>query len=286
MTGSKDLEKLVEYYHNKKLAHAYLITTNNIPKCLEVLLKVIKNIFCVNNYEDNCNKCSLCHLIDLQNLPSLKIIEPDGEFIKKEQILDLKNTFAKSNQFTNESIYIIKNAEKLNSPSANIMLKFLEEPEGNVIGFFITSEKDNVLPTIQSRCELISANFSEDESSDLTELEYQELSQKVMDYLEDIEVEKKKSILCNNEYLIDLEKSDVKNFLSMALSIYKTTLNNKISGTKDDNPTFLSNLSIKNIQRKMQLIIEILQEINYNVNIELLLDKFVLEMEGINNEVI
>ena len=286
MTGSKDLEKLIEYYHNKKLAHAYLITTNNIPKCLEVLLKVIKNIFCVNNYEDNCNKCSLCHLIDLKNLPSLKIIEPDGEFIKKEQILDLKNTFAKSNQFTNESIYIIKNAEKLNLPSANTMLKFLEEPEGNVIGFFITSEKDNVLPTIQSRCELISANFSEDESSYLTESEYQELSQKVMDYLKDIEVEKKKSILCNNEYLIDLEKKDVKNFLSMALFLYKTTLNNKISGTNDDSPTFLSSLSIENIQRKMQLIIEILQEINYNVNIELLLDKFVLEMEGINNEVI
>ena len=58
-----------------------------------------------------------------------------------------------------ESIYIIKHCEKLNKDSANTMLKFLEEPEGSVIGFFITSHEDNVLPTIQSRCQHISVVF-------------------------------------------------------------------------------------------------------------------------------
>ena len=67
---SSTLEQLIEYYHEKKLAHAYLISTNNIQKCYEVLLKVIKNIFCISEYDENCSKCSLCHLIDIQNLPS------------------------------------------------------------------------------------------------------------------------------------------------------------------------------------------------------------------------
>ena len=54
-----------------------------MDKCLEILLNVIKNIFC--NEIDDDKKYSLCHLIDINNLPSLKIIEPDGNFIKKDQ---------------------------------------------------------------------------------------------------------------------------------------------------------------------------------------------------------
>ena len=103
-----NLEKLSIYYHKGTLAHAYLISTNNIDKCMKSLLHVIKSIFCVQEYEDDCNKCSLCHLIDLGNLPSLKIIEPDGNFIKKDQINNLINAFSKSSQFTKENIYIIK----------------------------------------------------------------------------------------------------------------------------------------------------------------------------------
>ena len=107
------LEELSTYYHNGNLAHAYLISTNNIDKCIKTLLNVIKSIFCMHEYTENCNKCSLCHLIDLGNLPSLKIIEPDGSFIKKDQIINLITSFSKSSQFTKENIYIIKNCEKM-----------------------------------------------------------------------------------------------------------------------------------------------------------------------------
>ena len=35
------------------------------------------------------------------------------------------------------------------------MLKFLEEPEQNILGFFITNNANNVISTIRSRCEVI-----------------------------------------------------------------------------------------------------------------------------------
>ena len=63
-------------------------------------------------------------LIDSNNLPSLQIIEPVGKFIKKEQIVDLKNKFKYKPIYSKNNIYIIKNAEKLNTSSANTMLKF------------------------------------------------------------------------------------------------------------------------------------------------------------------
>ena len=158
--NSSELENLIYYYREKKLAHAYLISTNNIEKCKQVLLNVIKNIFCVQDYSENCNKCSLCHLIDINSLPSLRIITPDGNYIKKDQILELRNAFSRESQFTKESIYIIQNAEKMNKESANTMLKFLEEPLGNVIGFFITNQKENIMPTISSRCQILEIDFA------------------------------------------------------------------------------------------------------------------------------
>jgi len=271
------------------MSHAYLISTNNIQKCMEVLLNVIKNIFCNDSYKKNCNKCSLCHLIDINSLPSLKIIEPDGNFIKKEQIQELKNLFSKESQYTKENIYIIKNCERMNKESANTMLKFLEEPSGNVIGFFLTNHQDNVLLTIQSRCQQIDINFNnnEYEKFNLDEETYHKYIEIIESYLNDIEVNKKKLILYNKIYLSDFDKEDIKNIFKIILSIYEETLQNKYLG-KDNliKYTYLKDNSTMKLKKKVELIVNFLKEINYNVNIDLLLDRFVIEMDGINHETI
>jgi len=217
----------------------------------------------------------------------LKIIEPDGNFIKKEQILELKSIFSKESQYTKESIYIIKNCEKMNKESANTMLKFLEEPDGNVIGFFITNHQDNVMLTIQSRCQHINVIFDNElyEEFDIDENKYSELKNIINVYLEKIEVEKKELILYNKKHLSELEKEDIKKLFQIMLQIYKSELSNRYGiNNLSFNYKFINNLSNENILKKINLIVEILKEINYNVNIDLLLDRFVIEMDGINNE--
>ena len=256
---------------------------------MEVLLNVIKNIFCVNEFQDKCNKCSLCHLIDLNNLPSLRIIEPDGQFIKKDQILELKHLFSKDSLYTKESIYIIKNAERMNKDSANTMLKFLEEPTSNVIGFFITNEKDNVMLTIQSRCQIIEVDFENDdnETLNLTKDEYNYYLDLTKTYLENIEMEKKKLILYNKEYLSDLDKDKITIILKIMLKKYQELLEAKVKNkTLTGDFAFLNKLSYNNVKGKLDLLIECLKEITYNVNLELFLDKFVLKVDEINNEII
>ena len=254
---------------------------------MKVLINVIKNIFCVEEYRENCNKCSLCHLIDLNNLPSLKIIEPDGNFIKKEQILELKHFFSKQSQYTKENIYIIKHCEKLNKDSANTMLKFLEEPEGSVIGFFITSHEDNVLPTIQSRCQHISTNFdnTDSENYDITEEEYNTYLKEALDYLKEIDEEQKENIIYNKKYLKEYKKEEVKLILQLMLQIYKEEIESRyLNINLKTKVVYLKKYSVSNLLKKTNLIIELLKEINYNVNLELLLDRFVLQMEVINHE--
>lgn len=272
----------MKYYAEGKLSHAYLISTNNINKCSQILLDVVKNIFCFDILDED-KKYSLCHLIDINNLPSLKIIEPDGHFIKKEQILELRNDFSRDSVYTKENIYIIKSAEKMNKEAANTLLKFLEEPDGNVIGFFITNHIDNVMLTIQSRCQHIDINFEDNiwEKINITKEQYEEYLKNIKVYLYGIEIEKQELILYNKKYFSEYEKKDIICILQIILDIYLSKLHNENKYSEFD---FLNNLKMNNISRKVNLIIEFLKEISYNVNLELLLDRFVLEMDGVNSE--
>ena len=153
------LKELVKKYRENKLAHAYLIETNNLTSAINDIKELIKIINCSNEYKENCTSCNLCNLINKNILPSLKIIEPDGTSIKKNQIEELKESFLSIPIYSKYNVYIISNAEKLNPSSANSMLKFVEEPTEGIIGFFITSNKDVMIDTIKSRCQQIVLNY-------------------------------------------------------------------------------------------------------------------------------
>ena len=102
----------------------------------------------------------------------------------------------------------------------------------------------------------------------------------VKEYIYKIEVERKELILYNKIYLNDYDRNQITTFLKIVLDIYKSQLENKdlYSDFK-----YLNELTLKNIIAKINLIIKILKEINYNVNLELILDKFIIEMDAINN---
>ena len=72
--------------------------------------------------------------------------------------------------------------------------------------------------------------------------------------------------------------------LKIALNIYQDELENRILKKKEHQREFLKNLTNKNIYAKIKLLIKLLNEVNYNLNMELFLDKFVIEMDGINRE--
>lgn len=142
-----------------KLSHAYLLEVYDCDDDLDLILSFVKLIFCekVNKISDlNCGKCSLCNLIDKNNFPDLKIIESNGKEIKKQQIIDLQEEFKTKSYFGGKKVYIIKDVDRLNSFAANTILKFLEEPEENIIAILLTKNRFKVLDTIVSRCQCLS----------------------------------------------------------------------------------------------------------------------------------
>lgn len=284
MTAVNELQNLINYYHENKLSHAYLIETNNMEKCFADLLEVVKEINCSNEYSKECNKCNLCNLIENNYLPSLIVIEADGKNIKKEQVLDLKSRFCSLPTFTKENIYILKEAEKLNNFSANTMLKFIEEPEDHIIGFFLTNNINNVINTIRSRCEIISVKYD-----NVTESMYDNhYFETTRNYIEKIELEKSNTIMYNRNVILCNynEKSDVENILNLMLEIYRMSIREKdISNdlTFSNYFPYLIKQHYSELINKENIITKYIDDLYYNVNLELFLDKFVIELSG-NNE--
>lgn len=279
------LENLVKYYHENKMSHAYLIETNNLEKCYLDLLEVIKQIFCQNEYNKECNKCNICNLVNQNYLPSLVVISPDGMNIKKEQIVELKKKFSTVPIYTKENIYVIKNAEKLNGASANTMLKFLEEPEQNILGFYITNNANNVISTIRSRCEVIKVLY------DIHELDINNITNDInkdkfdvaIEYLFKIEVEKKLGIMYNRDVVLNKfsEREDIKTVFKIIFIIYEELLK-KVMGLDNkfdfEKINELSSLDKDKVLRRINLVTKFIDDIDSNVNVELLLDKFVIEL--------
>ena len=265
MTVADKLNFIIKQNEKNKLSHAFLIETNNIEKCYEDILLLCKIINCNVKYTNNCDKCNLCKLIDLGNLPSLVVIEPDGLSIKKNQMLDLEKKFALKPIYSKYNVYIIKYADKLNDSSSNTILKFLEEPENNIIGFFIVNNKENVLSTIKSRCEITHVDYEENKIDDF------ELKDIALEYMNN--VTNSNDVLVNKKLLNEYnDRINIEKIFNYIFNYYFLKYKNNIN----DNEKCIYHLNV------LQILKKILNLIQYNVNLELLLDSFVIEMRRIN----
>lgn len=256
MVVAEKLSLIINQYEKNKLSHAFLIETNNIPKCLEDIKSIIKII---NKTDDN----NVDSLIDLGNLPSLIYIEPDGSIIKKSQIEEMMNKFSTKPIYSKYNNYVILNADKMNDSSSNALLKFLEEPEDNIIGFLLVNNKENVLPTIKSRCEIVHVDYSVEEKVDQELLE--------VAYLYNEKIFNSNDVFINKDIILSKysEREDIEKILLILFYKYYNMLLTKLEE-----------------KERLQKIIDIIQNklnlIQYNVNLELLLDSFVIEMRKVS----
>ena len=147
---------------NDKLSHAYLFETNGNGQAYDMAIAFSKSILCPNKYINNlkCVNCTQCNKIDRKEFSEFVIIEPDGMWIKKEQLDMLQKQFETKGIESEKRVYIINHAEKLNIAAANSILKFLEEPESNIIAILITDNRYQLLDTIVSRCQIVSFHNS------------------------------------------------------------------------------------------------------------------------------
>ena len=278
MIVNPKINNLVNSYHENKFSHAFLFVTNDIDRCRNDVLELIKVISCPSSYSDDCKTCNLCYQIDKGSLPNLIQIYPYGMNIKKEQILNIEEHFSAKPIYLKNNIYIINNADKLNKAAANTMLKFLEEPEDNILGFFITNNKEQMLDTIKSRCQIVLVNYVAGEllTSDENFSNIKELSQI---YLKSLLIEKKDGIILNKMVFTEsvLDRNELHNCLKFWMILFTDAIKQKDLNEFD----FLYNIDIYKLININKIVFNTLKNVTTNVNMELLMDGFVLEVEKI-----
>lgn len=138
-----------------KLAHAYLFCgPRGVGKttCARIFAKAIN---CFNPAEDGeaCNECESCVAFNEQR--SYNIVELDAA--SNNSVENIKALIEQTRippQVGKYKVFIIDEVHMLSSNAFNAFLKTLEEPNPHVIFILATTEKQKILPTILSRCQI------------------------------------------------------------------------------------------------------------------------------------
>lgn len=156
-------------HNSQRLILKRLIERNRLPQALMfagitgigkklTALEFARTLFCSNRPYGGCNNCSNCHLFDIGNLPDLLQFDcRDRETTNTESIrtllyeLNLKS-------FSGHRIIVIDNAEEMNTQSANILLKSVEEPRPGTHFLLISANPYRLPATLLSRCHLLFFN--------------------------------------------------------------------------------------------------------------------------------
>lgn len=280
-----------------RCSHAYIIETNGTLEALDFSISFSKYLFCPFNYtnKEKCGHCNQCHQIDSNNYLELKIIEPDGMWIKKNQVKELEQEFREKSLVGNKKIYIINHADKMNIAASNTILKFLEEPENDIIALLIVDNIYNLLPTIISRCQIIPLktlsieNNYNVEKNILQEIieERKEFCAQFVSYFEKYKLDAMCKI--NSLWFKHFKEKENMNLgLTIMMDFYKAILDYKL---QINNENFISqkeiiaeiakNNTINNICDKINVIFKSREKIKFNINSLLLMDKLIIELERI-----
>ena len=213
---------------------------------------------CLNSNNSEYNK-KIEIEVEHNNYPDVKYIYPDGNNIKKEQLLSLEKEFSKKSMLDNKLIYVIDQAEKLNDSSANTILKFLEEPEEDIIAILVANNRYKVLDTILSRCQVITL-INNDFGVNIDE--------NIINFFNDLIITKK-MIINYDLYLETLfidKKTSIDTLNNIELILYNYLNNYEID---DELIKILKDCDNDKIIRWILLIDREKNKLDYNLNIKL-----------------
>jgi len=143
-----------------QLRHAYLFTGPKEVGKRSLALRFAMAINCsATTPEDKpCGKCLNCRQIQHMQHADLFVVqaESEGQVLKVEQIRELQHQLSLAPYQSNFRIGLLLRMEEANESAQNALLKTLEEPNDKVILLLTANMVENLLPTIPSRCEIIS----------------------------------------------------------------------------------------------------------------------------------
>jgi DNA polymerase-3 subunit delta' len=179
--------KIIEMHHavwqqlcarRQQLPHALLISGPRGIGKFDLARAFAESLLCENLTDSGeaCGKCLACGWLAQGNHPDLRRLQPEvvaadaggavaegsdagkkkpSQQITIDQVRGLDDFLHVGTHRHGARLVLLNPAEAMNRPTANALLKSLEEPIDNTLFILVTSEPSRLLPTIRSRCQAV-----------------------------------------------------------------------------------------------------------------------------------
>ena len=146
-----------------RLGHAYLFTGPQQVGKTTLAHTFAQALLCENPDRAPCGECRSCRLMDHGNHPDFRLIQPlnsDGEpdrengLLRVEQAAQIIRDVSTSPMEGRYKFFLIQDFQRAHPHFANKLLKTLEEPPAHVVLALTASDRNRLLPTIVSRCQV------------------------------------------------------------------------------------------------------------------------------------
>lgn len=143
-----------------RVGHAYLFVGDDIAFLERFVLAWSEVCACLNPAADGdaCGVCEPCVMLSSKTYPEKHELRPQS---KSRQILiddvrELEHQLGLSAARDRMKLGIIVEADRMGDEAQNAFLKTLEEPAPRTVLMLLTAQPRNLLPTIRSRCQVVS----------------------------------------------------------------------------------------------------------------------------------
>ncbi|HEU5037279.1 MAG TPA: DNA polymerase III subunit delta' [Nocardioides sp.] len=103
-----------------------------------------------------CGTCHACHTVLAGSHADVSVVRTEGLSIGVKEVRDLVRRSALSPVGRRWQIVIVEDADRVTESAFNALLKAIEEPAERTVWMLCTPTVEDVLPTIRSRCRLVS----------------------------------------------------------------------------------------------------------------------------------
>jgi len=150
------LDLLLNGLARGRIPHALLIVgPPNIGKTT-VAITFAQALNCIGNRPVPCGECVSCRKVLSGNHPDVRILDAPDKTLKISEVRELQRELSLSPHEGRWRVAVLSDFERATVEAANALLKTLEEPPAQVALVLTATESDVLLPTIVSRCQVVS----------------------------------------------------------------------------------------------------------------------------------
>jgi DNA polymerase-3 subunit delta' len=149
------IDLLAQAIRGGRPSHAYLFTGPAQVGKTTLARALAQALVCERGDGTPCGACRTCLRVIGGRYPDIQFISAEKNTIQIDQVRAILSDAAIAPLEGRRKVFIVSEFERATTPAANALLKTLEEPPPQVVLVLTANRRDQLLPTVLSRCQVL-----------------------------------------------------------------------------------------------------------------------------------